>query len=104
MDVSDKLVNLESLKMAKKHDQKVYITDIAINKVPFIQEVDDMESYVLNDVEYDFKPLEIFVPDPNYKVDEKELEKSIEKIWLSQSGQGRAGKGICRRYDAMLIL
>ena len=79
MDVSDKLVNLESLKMAKKHDQKVYITDIAINKVPFIQEVDDMESYVLNDVEYDFKPLEIFVPDPNYKVDEKELKKSIEK-------------------------
>lgn len=38
-----------------------------------------MESYVLNDEEYDFKPLEIFVPDPNYKVDEKELEKSIEK-------------------------
>ena len=38
-----------------------------------------MESYVLNDVEYDFKPLEIFVPDPDYKVDEKELEKSIEK-------------------------
>jgi hypothetical protein len=23
--------------------------------------------------------LEIFVPDPNYKVDEKELKKSIEK-------------------------
>ena len=42
-------------------------------------EVDGMESYVLNDVEYDFKPLEIFVPDPNYEVDEKELEKSIEK-------------------------
>ena len=63
-----------------------------------------MESYVLNDVEYDFKPLEIFVPNPDYKVDEKELEKSIEKIWLSQSGQGRAGKGIFRRYDAMLIL
>lgn len=38
-----------------------------------------MESYVLNDVEYDLNPLEIFVPDPNYKVDEKELEKSIEK-------------------------
>ena len=38
-----------------------------------------MESYVLNDVEYDFKPLEIFVPDRDYKVDEKELEKSIEK-------------------------
>ena len=24
------------------------------------------ESYVLNDVEYDFKPLEIFVHDPDY--------------------------------------
>ncbi len=41
-----------------------------------------MESYVLNDMEYDFKPLEIFVPDLNYEVDEKELEKSIEKIKL----------------------
>lgn len=39
--------------------------------------------YVLNDVEYDFRPLEIFVPDPDYKVDELELEKSIEKIRLS---------------------
>lgn len=38
-----------------------------------------MEHYVLNDVEYDFKPLEIFVPDPDYKADEKELKKSIEK-------------------------
>lgn len=38
-----------------------------------------MESYILNDIEYDFKPLEIFVPDPNYKVDEKELKKSLEK-------------------------
>lgn len=37
MDVSDKPVNWESLKMAKKHDKKVYITDIAIDKVPFIQ-------------------------------------------------------------------
>ena len=36
-----------------------------------------MESCVLNDVEYDFKPLEILVPD--YKVDEKELKRSIEK-------------------------
>ena len=38
-----------------------------------------MESYILNDVEYDFKPLEIFVPDANYKVDKKELEKSKGK-------------------------
>ena len=38
-----------------------------------------MESYILNDVEYDFKPLEIFVPDPDYKADEKELEESIQK-------------------------
>lgn len=55
-----------------------------------------MESYVLNDMEYDFKPLEIFVPDPNYEVDEKELEKSIEKIKLLQQGQGRAGKNQCK--------
>jgi len=38
-----------------------------------------MESYVLNDVEYDFKPLEIFVPDPDYKVDEKELGEKYRK-------------------------
>lgn len=38
-----------------------------------------MKSYVLNDLEYDFNPLEIFVPDPDYKVDERELEKSIKK-------------------------
>lgn len=38
-----------------------------------------MEHYVLNDVEYGFKPLEVFVPDPGYKADEKELKKSIEK-------------------------
>lgn len=34
---SDNLTNLESLRMSKKRDRKVYITDIAINKVPFIQ-------------------------------------------------------------------
>lgn len=38
-----------------------------------------MESYVLNDTTYNFKPLEIFTPDANYQVDEKELEKSIQK-------------------------
>lgn len=37
MDVSGMPVNLESLEMSKKRDKKVYITDIAINKVPFIQ-------------------------------------------------------------------
>lgn len=47
--------------------------------VYYRQEVDGMEHYVLNDVKYDFKPLEVFVPDSAYKVDEKELEKSIEK-------------------------
>lgn len=38
-----------------------------------------MESYVLNDVEYDFKPLKIVAPDPDHKVDEAELQKSIQK-------------------------
>ena len=61
--------------MGKQISKHAYNVDRGIAK----QEADDMESYVLNDVEYDFKPLEIFVPDPDYKVDEKELEKSIEK-------------------------
>ena len=29
--------NLKSLEMAKKHSKKVYITDIAIDKVPLIE-------------------------------------------------------------------
>ena len=37
MDVSDKPINAESLEMAKKRDKKVYITDIAIDKVPLIE-------------------------------------------------------------------
>ncbi len=59
-----------------------------------------MERYVLNDVEYDFKPLEIFVPDPNYKVDEKELEKSIEKNKAIIARENR--KNICRKYEGIL--
>ncbi|MCM1267207.1 MAG: hypothetical protein NC302_04805 [Bacteroidales bacterium] len=38
-----------------------------------------MEKYTLNDVEYMFKPFEIFMQNPDYKVDEAELEKSIQK-------------------------
>ena len=34
-----------------------------------------MESYILNDMEYDFKPLEIFVPDPDYKLTKKNWRK-----------------------------
>lgn len=34
-----------------------------------------MESYVLNDVEYDFKPLEIFVPDPIIRLMKKNWKK-----------------------------
>ena len=37
MDASHKPINSESLGMAKKRDKKVYITDIAINKVPLVQ-------------------------------------------------------------------
>lgn len=37
MDVSDKPIKAESLEMAKKRDKKVYITDIAIDKVPLIE-------------------------------------------------------------------
>ena len=38
-----------------------------------------MKKYALNDIAYNFKPLEIFQPDPDYKVDEKELQESIKK-------------------------
>lgn len=37
MDNSYQLMDRESLEMEKKHDKKVYITDIAIDKVPFVQ-------------------------------------------------------------------
>lgn len=37
MDVSDKPDKLKSLEMAKKRSKKVYITDIAIDKVPLIE-------------------------------------------------------------------
>lgn len=37
MDLSDMPINLESLEMSKKRDKKVYITDIAIDKVPLIE-------------------------------------------------------------------
>ena len=38
-----------------------------------------MSSSVLNDTKYDFEPLKLFVPSPDYKVDEEALQKSIEK-------------------------
>ncbi len=38
-----------------------------------------MSKTALNDVTYNFEPLELFVPDPNYTVDEIELQKSIQK-------------------------
>lgn len=37
MDISDKPDTLKSLEMAKKRNKKVYITDIAIDKVPLIE-------------------------------------------------------------------
>lgn len=38
-----------------------------------------MSKTSLNDLEYSFEPLKIITPDPNYKVDEAELQKSIQK-------------------------
>lgn len=38
-----------------------------------------MEKTALNDVTYRFEPLELYVPDPEYKVDETELRKSIQR-------------------------
>lgn len=33
----------------------------------------------LNDLIYSFEPLQIFTPDSNHKVDEEQLQKSIQK-------------------------
>lgn len=33
----------------------------------------------LNDLIYSFEPLRIITPDPNHKVDETQLQKSIQK-------------------------
>jgi len=38
-----------------------------------------MSKTSLNDLVYSFEPLKVFSPDPNYKVDEIELQKSIDK-------------------------
>lgn len=38
-----------------------------------------MSKTALNDVMFNFEPLELYEPDPNYKVDEAELQKSIQK-------------------------
>lgn len=37
MNVSEKLIDLQSLEMSKKRDHKIIITDKAIEKVPFIR-------------------------------------------------------------------
>jgi hypothetical protein len=38
-----------------------------------------MSNTELNDMKYNFEPLKLFQPSPEYKVDEKELQKSIDK-------------------------
>ena len=37
-----------------------------------------MSKTALNDVTYNFEPLELYVPDPDYKVNQAELQKSIQ--------------------------
>lgn len=38
-----------------------------------------MSNTALNDMKYNFKPLILFQPKSDYKVDEQELKKSIDK-------------------------
>lgn len=38
-----------------------------------------MEKSSLNDLIYSFEPLQIITPDSNHKVDEAQLQKSIQK-------------------------
>ena len=38
-----------------------------------------MKNAALNDMNYNFEPLKLFQLKPDYKVDEQELKKSVEK-------------------------
>ncbi len=38
-----------------------------------------MKSTALNDMKYNFEPLKLFERNPDYKVNEQELKKSMEK-------------------------
>ena len=38
-----------------------------------------MSNKALNDMSYNFEPLKLFQPESDYKVDENDLRKSIEK-------------------------
>ena len=38
-----------------------------------------MSKTALNDMKYNFEPLTLFQPESDYKVDEQELKKSIDK-------------------------
>ena len=38
-----------------------------------------MSNMALNDMKYSFRPLEVFVPSKDYKVNEEDLQKSINK-------------------------
>ena len=38
-----------------------------------------MSNTALNDMSYNFEPLKLFQPKSDYKVDEQELQRSIEK-------------------------
>jgi hypothetical protein len=42
-------------------------------------EVCEMSNTALNDMKYNFEPLKLFQPSPDYKVDEKTLRKSMDK-------------------------
>ena len=39
-----------------------------------------MSNAALNDMKYNFEPLILFQPKADYKVDEQELKKSIDKL------------------------
>ncbi len=52
MDDSNRPINSQFLEMAKKRDKKVYITDIAIDKVPFVQYkgFSDHQNYIMREL------------------------------------------------------
>ena len=43
-----------------------------------MREVANMSEYTLNDAKFNPEPLTLFVPDPNYKVDEEKLKRDSQ--------------------------
>ena len=60
-----------------------------------------MSKTAMNDMRYNFEPLKLFQPNMDYKVDERELQKSIAKSKeLIARIRGRKNNGTTQSQDS----